>query len=245
MSGKKSLVQKLVNIMGKVDRIPKRGRNDYHKYDYVTEADIAEHVRKFMVEEGVLMFMDVLEATQVRDDIVRLRVRYTFVDADSSDQLTFIMYSDGQDKNDKGVYKAMTGGEKYALMKTLLIPTGDDPERDDESDKGKAKGKKQEPKQEAPPANKPADKDNKYVTEGQRKAIEAWLKEAGIDREGFKRWAAGFGRCDVELGQLSMNKLYAQFAKQCLDRKEEAKNACLAFLGNGDGSATKQESAAV
>ncbi len=31
---------------------------------------------------------------------------------------------------DKGIYKAMTGGLKYALLSLFLIPTTDDPERD-------------------------------------------------------------------------------------------------------------------
>ena len=40
----------------------------------------------------------------------------------------------GDDGADKGLYKAYTGAVKYFLMKTFLIPTGDDPEADTKAD---------------------------------------------------------------------------------------------------------------
>jgi hypothetical protein len=58
---------------------------------------------------------------------------------------------EGQDAGDKAVYKAMTGALKYCLLKTFLIPTGDDPERDETPAKPPA------PKS-APPTPKPAAK---------------------------------------------------------------------------------------
>ena len=39
----------------------------------------------------------------------------------------------------KGLCKVMTGALKYALMKTFLIPTGDDPERDETAKKPPAR----------------------------------------------------------------------------------------------------------
>jgi len=41
----------------------------------------------------------------------------------------------GDDAGDKGIYKAYTGAEKYALMKQFLVATGDDPEGDTGTDK--------------------------------------------------------------------------------------------------------------
>jgi hypothetical protein len=63
----------------------------------------------------------------------------TWLDGDTGESLpaqTFIGY--GADTGDKGVYKAMTGCEKYMLMKTFLISTGDDPESDEKVDKAQA-----------------------------------------------------------------------------------------------------------
>jgi hypothetical protein len=41
----------------------------------------------------------------------------------------------GIDNADKGIFKAITGAMKYWLMNQFLIPTGDDPERDNQMDK--------------------------------------------------------------------------------------------------------------
>ena len=54
------------------------------------------------------------------------------VDAQSGESLSSTIIGSGQDKGDKGPYKAYTGAQKYFLMKTFMIPTGDDPEKDDE-----------------------------------------------------------------------------------------------------------------
>ena len=40
------------------------------------------------------------------------------------------MSGSGQDAGDKGIFKAISGAQKYALMKAFMIPTGDDPEQD-------------------------------------------------------------------------------------------------------------------
>jgi hypothetical protein len=123
------LAAKLSQIMGTVDRIPKNGRNDFHGYYYATEADVAEHVRKLLTEKNIIMISDMKECEQF-GEITRVKIRFTFYDGDSDETISFCVFGDGHDKLDKGVYKAFTGAEKYALMKTFLIPTGDDPEGD-------------------------------------------------------------------------------------------------------------------
>jgi hypothetical protein len=166
------LVAKLARIMSKIDRVPKNGHNDFHNYDYATEADIAEHCRNLLAEEKVMMIPNVLGYEQIskpdkdgkpRNDIVRLNVEFSFYDGDSNDKISFKVVADGEDKGDKATYKAITGAQKYALMKSFLIPTGDDPEDDEEGKKKPTQTKpKQEPKPEPqeqpqqPPPEQPA-----------------------------------------------------------------------------------------
>jgi len=57
-------------------------------------------------------------------------MQVTFVDTESGESFSCIFYGDGSDSNDKAIYKAITGAQKYALMKTFLVATGDDPEQD-------------------------------------------------------------------------------------------------------------------
>lgn len=133
---KKSLVAKLAEVMAAVERVPKRGRNDYHGYDYATEADIAATIRKELANRNVMLLpgADDMARVPVGDKgsvLTTLKMSFTFLDGDTGEQLTRPWYGAGTDKEDKGLYKAMTGGEKYFLLKTFLMPTGDDPERDE------------------------------------------------------------------------------------------------------------------
>ncbi|HYE89524.1 MAG TPA: ERF family protein [Terriglobales bacterium] len=127
----KSLVTKLAEVMAEVERVAKRGRNDFHKYDYVTEADIAAAVREHMAARHLMMIPSV-ESLAWRADgkIATLGVKFTIYDGDTGEMLPFLVYGEGQDSGDKATYKAMTGANKYALLKLFQIPTGDDPERE-------------------------------------------------------------------------------------------------------------------
>jgi hypothetical protein len=135
-----SLVKKLAEVMAAVERIPKRGRNDFHKYDYATEADIAATVRKELADRQVMLIPAItgMQRDPVGEKgsvLTTLTMEFTFIDGESGEKITRPWLGAGTDKEDKGAYKAMTGGEKYFLLKTFLMPTGDDPEREDKEQK--------------------------------------------------------------------------------------------------------------
>lgn len=132
----KALPKKLAEVMAAVNRVPKRGRNDFHHYDYATEADIAEAIRKELADRHVILIPAI--TSQTREPVgekgsvlTTLFMSFTFFDGESGEEITRPWLGAGTDKEDKGAYKAMTGGEKYFLLKTFLLPTGDDPETDE------------------------------------------------------------------------------------------------------------------
>jgi len=132
----KSLASKLAEVMAEVKYIQKRGKNSFHNYRYATEADVADRVRECLAARNIILVPDVVgqETRQITtkkgntEFIDTLRIKFTFYDGDSDQTISFHMIGEGQDAGDKAAYKAITGAEKYALMKTFLIPTGDDPE---------------------------------------------------------------------------------------------------------------------
>jgi hypothetical protein len=137
----KSLVTKLAEVMSEVERVAKHGRNDFHRYDYATEADIVAAVRKHMAERHLMLVPTVTklewrelaakEQGKPRDPVCTMTVDFRVLDGDNPDAgLVFTVIGEGQDAGDKATYKAMTGATKYALLKLFLIPTGDDPEQD-------------------------------------------------------------------------------------------------------------------
>lgn len=136
----KSLVTKLAAIMAAVQRIAKRGRNDFHGYDYATEADIAEAIRMELATRHIMLIpsADSCERVSVGDKgsvLTTLGMTFTFLDGETGEEIKRHWFGAGTDKEDKGLYKAYTGGEKYFLLKTFLLPTGDDPEREEGSGK--------------------------------------------------------------------------------------------------------------
>ena len=139
MGETRTLVKKLCEVMAAVKRIPKNGFNKFHHYHYAMEADVLDVVRDELSKRHVLMVPVVVEERTADrttksgglETIGTLKVNYIFHDGESGETLTAVTIGQGQDAGDKSFYKALTGATKYALMKTFLIPTGDDPEAED------------------------------------------------------------------------------------------------------------------
>jgi len=126
-----TLVSKLTSVMEEVQYIKKTGENSYHGYSYLTEKDLVEKIRKPLIDENVMIFTSSEEVeTQKNDNITRVRTEHTFVCGDTGATVTVQSRGQGQDDQDKGGYKAITGSMKYFLYKTFLVPAGDDPEQD-------------------------------------------------------------------------------------------------------------------
>lgn len=130
----KGLYQKLVEIMEEIGRVEKRGFNSFHNYAYVKEDDLVEAVRGKLSERGILLLPTVESVTR-EGTLTTAMMSFTFVDSATGETQIAGWAGTGDDKGDKGLYKAYTGAEKYFLMKTFLIPTGDDPEGDEKTDK--------------------------------------------------------------------------------------------------------------
>jgi ERF superfamily. len=152
--GGPTLFKKLAKISGEISTVAKNGRNEHHQYDYVTEADLLNAVRAKLAAAGIAYFFSVLsiETREVlapvskkdggwdmlpakSGPVTQVMVSATFADGESGETWNVIGAGAGQDAGDKGIYKALTGAQKYLLMKTFLIATGDDPEGDAKVDK--------------------------------------------------------------------------------------------------------------
>lgn len=115
-------------------------------YRAVSERDIIDAVKPLEVKHGVYSFpiersimeSHVLESESTYNGNVtkkttffsRIRTVYRFVNIeDPSDFIETVTFAEGIDTQDKGSGKAMTYGDKYALMKAYKISTGDDPDQ--------------------------------------------------------------------------------------------------------------------
>lgn len=147
------LAAAMAQVIGAMNHVPKNGRNAFHKYDYATESDITNAVRAELSKVGVAVFPSVGKVTVAGDDrqgpVTTVELHVTFVHK-SGEAMTTTWYGQGQDKTDKGYYKAYTGAIKYCLLKTFLMSTGDDPEATDGNGNATAPTQRSAPRKAQP-----------------------------------------------------------------------------------------------
>ena len=160
MNDKAGLFTKMVRVMASMDRVPKRGRNTHFNYDFVTEGDVLDAVRKALVAEGIALFVSFNELERRDSKITVGKLTLTFCDAETGQTHEVQWIGEGQDTQDKGAAKAATSAVKYALLKTFLISTGDAADDPDMSTSVSAAPRERptpKPAQSPPPGDGPQD----------------------------------------------------------------------------------------
>ncbi len=141
----KNVSQKILAVMEAVSHIEKDSYNAFQKYNYVSEANLVGKVRQAMIDNKLIAIPDMVSHNIIPSGkdgdshLTTVVVEYTFIDAESGEFITFTSGGQGTDKGDKGIFKALTGCNKYALLKAFQIATGDDPEADTGGSKSKKK----------------------------------------------------------------------------------------------------------
>lgn len=125
------------------------GKNN--SYKAVSERDIIDAVKPIEVKHGVYSYpadREILESEILESEteyqgkptkkttfFSRIRTTYRFVNMDKPEEfIDMVTFAEGIDSGDKGSGKAMTYGDKYALMKAYKISTGEDPDQNASQD---------------------------------------------------------------------------------------------------------------
>ncbi len=135
------LYAKIARIMGRIDYLPKDGRNAHFGYAYATDRTVYDTVRKLLAEEGVAVIVSMVDAIQERYTVAgkggdreerhtRALFEFTLADGETGQTVTCRWQAEAQGGDDKGINKCATAALKYWLLKTFVIPTGDDPDGD-------------------------------------------------------------------------------------------------------------------
>ena len=147
-SDRAKLFSKMSKVMGRLDRIEKRGHNTFFNYDFVTSDDVLDAVRKAMVAENLAFFVNLLQVETLEtggvDKAGKPKVKhvadfeFTIADCETGETLGCVWKGEAMDGEDKAISKCATSAEKYFLLKTFLIGTGDEPDPDGGDDSGNA-----------------------------------------------------------------------------------------------------------
>lgn len=135
-----SIYQKLLELQRAVVGLTKDKKGN--SYDYVSGDKILGIVRPKMDELGIILIPEVVESAFTRQDYTlydkngnpkpksevfcSLKLKFTWVDADTGDNLVCLWASSGMNNWDKGLGSALTYGERYFLLKFFHIATDKD-----------------------------------------------------------------------------------------------------------------------
>lgn len=165
-----------------------------NQYKAVSERDILDAVKPLEEKYGVYSYpcdREVLESNLLETEknftdrsgnttitksttfMSRIKTKYRFVNVEKpEDYIETTTFAEGIDSQDKGSGKAMTYGDKYALMKAYKISTGDDPDQTASEDTEYKK---------ATPAQKPQQTQPAPKQKTPRELLIAKLHELNID----------------------------------------------------------------
>lgn len=216
----KTLARRLLDIQAEVEKLKKDGQNAHFKYGFVSEMNVVDSVRELFQKHGVLVLPTLTNSwieqrekqteKGPRTDFHSFAlVKYTLEDVDSGETKEVQWLGEGLDSGDKGFYKAYSGSQKYFLMKTLMIPTGDDPENDNGKQASDGKGK-QTP--------------GTIINEKQVNLLHIWMRVAGVSDDWKQKVIDSFG---VDS--------WTKITKQEMDAVKErlVKDGALAFDDDG------------
>ena len=134
-----SIYAKLLEAQKSITAIAKTGHNDHFNYHFFEEREVLRVAREALNDAGLAFFYSVesvsdreVTTSRGREELLTdVFMSCTLYDAESGESVSGNAIGRGQDGQDKGINKAIVAGLKYWLLKTMMIPTDDDTERDE------------------------------------------------------------------------------------------------------------------
>lgn len=117
------------------------GENAFDKYSYFSEAQYKQLFVELFSTNGLEFSMTTVSVEEFHgtDKMPfgrRVNVEYSLIDKETGETERSLVLGEALDKGDKALYKAYTGSLKYYFANTWHVPTGDEPEN--ENDKQEA-----------------------------------------------------------------------------------------------------------
>ena len=136
-----NIYEKLSAITSEMGTVAKNLEVKYGQSSYkaVSEGDVLKPVKELEKKYGIYSYpksRTIVDKGTITNSkgttslFMRVETEYCFVNIEKpEEQISVITYGDGVDSQDKAPGKAMTYGDKYALLKAYKIMTGDDPDQ--------------------------------------------------------------------------------------------------------------------
>jgi hypothetical protein len=137
MESKIGIYKKIHAVMKKVEFVRKDGQLGFgnNKFSIVTHDKVVSLVREHFLDNNVIVVpnqvdkgMSVAGKTSKGNDKIRFEALYDvdFIDIEDGSKITIRSEAHAEDSSDKAANKALTYAVKNALLKVLMLQTGDD-----------------------------------------------------------------------------------------------------------------------
>ena len=126
-----NIYQKIQSVMQDIQYLAKDDQVAFGttKYKAISEEKVTTTVRASMIKNGLVMYPETQEIMK-EGQITTVNVTYRMINVEEpNEQIQIASSGQGSDTQDKGSGKAMTYAFKYALLRTFMIPTGEDPDK--------------------------------------------------------------------------------------------------------------------
>lgn len=122
--------QRILAVMADLDYIQKEAaKNDRLPYSFASHDAVTRAIHPLLVKHGIAMIPTVTSWNQ-EGNRTSVNMTVSFVNADDQqDKFEVNGFGYGIDKQDKGPGIAISYTTKYIVLKTFVLETGDDPER--------------------------------------------------------------------------------------------------------------------
>lgn len=169
----KNIYQRILAVMETVNYIQKSDKKVNNQYSFASHDEVSRVLHPELVTHGIVVIPSIASWKQ-DGNRTEVDVDVAFVNADKpEDRFVVRALGFGVDPQDKGPGKAVSYATKYAMLKTFVLETGDDPERDNINHESA---------------------DVKLMTGHARRALELgdWVTLCEMDRAGDEVWLAAW-----------------------------------------------------
>lgn len=230
---KGGLAKKLAEVTAAIDWLPKEGTANVtqtQSFKYVPAEVVYSKVRAELAKRKIAQSVGINDIEHLPfttsggkpSMLTTIKGDLSFTDGETGEVISVPFVGTGADSQDRGAYKAITGGLRDALKANFLIPTGDDPEATaHEGEERAAATPKPASTGPKPPAAEKVEKPG--LTQKQRGLFEASLTKRGIESPGQRKAFITFAT-----GRMSSTQMTSSDLDKALAELEDADSQAVA-----------------
>jgi hypothetical protein len=184
-------------VMSEIEYVQKQEKAAGLQYSYVSHDAVSAKLHPLLVSYGI-MAIPTVTGWAVNGNRTEVDISMDFINIDDpADRHTITGFGFGIDKQDKGPGKAISYACKMLMLKTFMLETGEDPEKDN------------------------IDHEPEYISDEQAQIILNMISETGTDIEKFCAFMKIDAVVHLPAGMYQKALAALEMKKKVIDKEEQ------------------------